>query len=956
MDNWPEAGNRKTPRDAGSVDSSRRSAVRGTGHTGPRRHHPQTQTVRPARLALGLLASAVLSCNTAAQAQTATNTPPEFADETADRSVPENSPPGIGVGEPVAATDADNDALTYGISGTDAGLFGIDRVSGQITVGTGAVLDYETRSSYAVTVTATDPSGASDTVTVAITVTNVGLDNQYDSNDNGAIEKNEVFNAIDDYFDYDDRITKDEVLDLIDLYFSSPPTTTPTPSPSATPAPTPTATPDSANSTVSLWLQISAFSIEPAFPCGVLFWSYSYDFHEHFLDWTSDGSQIIFPHGKTIRAIDAEGTRPRLIADVNLVHDLPYYFHADASPVGSRIVYSTCRFPTDPPSWWWRRAQDADAPAHWIYDHKRHHYEVATANIDGSGTRRLTENIHLDHYPVWSPDGTRIAFISSPWRWVGEGGHLYTMAADGTDVQLLTPSLDTVGLYPPVWSPDGQRIAFVGDESISRPPPLYTVGADGSDLTRISETLGVPSWSPDGSELAFPMGGEEAGVYAVHPDGTGLRLITPAQASRVAWSPDGTEILFLVVKKANRWRLEAGSVHVVNTDGSGLRTIDGPRSVNAAWSPDGSRIAMLGFEGNVPSSRLEDYDSSGRIATVARDGTDLRTLVTWEPSGVFGGVGELVAGNPDPLGAPDETAPCSAGVVIPNSESNTALVRDCEALLTLRDTFTVRAFLNWSADKPLTEWEGITVEGSPPRIRGVVLQGYGLSGSIPPELGELTALERLNLRWNSLQGSIPLELISLTELRELRLDGNSLSGGFPPELSLLTNLEVLNLSGNSLKGPIPPEYGRLVNLKTLNLGANRESVGAISPDDYQLTGEIPPELGNLTKLERLYLEGGELSGAIPPELGRLTNLKTLDLWINRLTGSIPPELGNLAKLERLYLGANHLTGSIPPEMVGLQGLVGLTLYQHYPHKLSGCVPAELPEIWVSRSRLERCQD
>ena len=75
--------------------------------------------------------------------------------------------------------------------------------------------------------TATDPSGASDTVTVAITVTNVGLDNQYDSNDNGAIEKNEILDAIDDYFDYDDRITKDEVLDIIGLYlFSATPTPT----------------------------------------------------------------------------------------------------------------------------------------------------------------------------------------------------------------------------------------------------------------------------------------------------------------------------------------------------------------------------------------------------------------------------------------------------------------------------------------------------------------------------------------------------------------------------------------------------------------------------------------------------------------------------------------------------------------------------------------------------------
>ena len=99
MENWPEADNRKTPLDAGSAAAL--GAVRGTGHTGPRRHHPQTQTVRPALLALALLAFAVLSSNATAQAQTATNTPPEFADDTADRSALENSPPGTGVGEPV---------------------------------------------------------------------------------------------------------------------------------------------------------------------------------------------------------------------------------------------------------------------------------------------------------------------------------------------------------------------------------------------------------------------------------------------------------------------------------------------------------------------------------------------------------------------------------------------------------------------------------------------------------------------------------------------------------------------------------------------------------------------------------------------------------------------------------------------------------------------------------------
>ena len=70
--------------------------------------------------------------------------------------------------------DDEGDKLTYTLGGTNAASFDIDAASGQLQ--TKAALDYETKSSYSVTVTATDPSGASDTITVTITVTNVGDD------------------------------------------------------------------------------------------------------------------------------------------------------------------------------------------------------------------------------------------------------------------------------------------------------------------------------------------------------------------------------------------------------------------------------------------------------------------------------------------------------------------------------------------------------------------------------------------------------------------------------------------------------------------------------------------------------------------------------------------------------------------------------------------------------------
>ena len=97
---------------------------------------------------------------------------PEFpASEDGARSVPENTVAGEDIGAPVEATDADNDVLTYFLSGTDAVSFDIISATGQLQ--TKAALDYETKDTYSVTVTATDSGGLSDSIDVTITVTDV---------------------------------------------------------------------------------------------------------------------------------------------------------------------------------------------------------------------------------------------------------------------------------------------------------------------------------------------------------------------------------------------------------------------------------------------------------------------------------------------------------------------------------------------------------------------------------------------------------------------------------------------------------------------------------------------------------------------------------------------------------------------------------------------------------------
>ena len=105
---------------------------------------------------------------------TAMMTVPMFETETATREVAENTAAGMDIGDPVTATDADGDAwaLDYTLGGTDAGSYSyIDPETGQLK--TLAALDYETKATYEVMVTATDPDSASDMITVTITVTNV---------------------------------------------------------------------------------------------------------------------------------------------------------------------------------------------------------------------------------------------------------------------------------------------------------------------------------------------------------------------------------------------------------------------------------------------------------------------------------------------------------------------------------------------------------------------------------------------------------------------------------------------------------------------------------------------------------------------------------------------------------------------------------------------------------------
>ena len=132
--------------------------------------------------------------------------------------------------------------------------------------------------------------------------------------------------------------------------------------------------------------------------------------------------------------------------------------------------------------------------------------------------------------------------------------------------------------------------------------------------------------------------------------------------------------------------------------------------------------------------------------------------------------------------------PCVSGGAVVDA-TNAGLKSDCGMLLAARDTLAGTASLNWSADTPITEWNGVVLGGTHGHVTELNLGALGLNGRIPKELGSLANLTHLSLWGNQLTGEIPPELGSLTSLQGLDLGGNQLTGEIPDELGSLTSLQ-----------------------------------------------------------------------------------------------------------------------------------------------------------------------
>ena len=206
------------------------------------------------------------------------------------------------------------------------------------------------------------------------------------------------------------------------------------------------------------------------------------------------------------------------------------------------------------------------------------------------------------------------------------------------------------------------------------------------------------------------------------------------------------------------------------------------------------------------------------------------------------------------------------------------------------------------------------------------LNVFRLDGSsiiqLPPEIGQLHALEELEIVSPFHMATLPDTIDGLMNLKRLLLPTQYLV--LPASMMALTQLEVMNLAGADTQHI---SFAGFQQLKVLRVRAipqgleQLEQLEVLVLNNTRLT-TLPPSIASLKNLRRLALNHSQIT-TLPPEIGQLTNLEELWLIHTPLT-ALPPEIGMLTTLKKLILTQTHLT-TLPPEIGQLQALEELYL-------------------------------
>ena len=242
----------------------------------------------------------------------------------------------------------------------------------------------------------------------------------------------------------------------------------------------------------------------------------------------------------------------------------------------------------------------------------------------------------VDTYPSYSPDGTKIAFVSGPTG-EADGNQIYTMDADGSNISSALTSHAKASSMPR-WSPDGNQLVFYRHVSTSPDVyDIYRIDADGSNETRLTDSSSTAGKNTYYANYApslpkkIVFSSDRSGdweIYQMDNDGNNITKISDNSLSEYwpDYSPDGSMIQYFGPYTGTdpvNWEIST-----MDWDGSNpsrFTTVDGsPRNYDGSWGPTGNYIGYIHIDGSSYTIRTSSY-------TIAHSG-DVSTTLTYNSS------------------------------------------------------------------------------------------------------------------------------------------------------------------------------------------------------------------------------------------------------------------------------------------------------------------------------------
>ena len=707
------------------------------------------------------------------------NEAPMFAPGMDTRSVAENTAAGENVGDPVMAEDEDEgDTLTYALGGGDAASFMIDDETGQISVGEGTELDFESdMTTYTVTVTATDGDGLDDMITVTITVTNVNDQMPMFADDMAefSVAENAAAGTVvgmvmadddsslmysDDsmYFDVDPETGQIMVAEgaMLDHEMEDMHTVTVT------------ASDGESSDSIMVTIMVTDMNEAPMFAADMDTRSVAEN--------TAAGENV----GDLVMAMDEDEGDTLTYA---LGGDDAASFAIDAA-TGQIMVGEGTELDFE-----------SDMTTYTV---------TVTATDDDGLYDMITVTItvtNVNEQPMFADDVAEFSVAENAAAGTDVG---MVMASDGDDILMFSDD----SMYFDVDPETGQIVVAEGAMLDYEMEDMHTVtvtASDGEDTGSITVTITVTDMYP----ACGTQGGDAANMY-LNNDCEALLDSKDALGGSLNWAEDmpindwdGIQghSMFPSLSgdpmRVTALHLQKGDLDGMIPDALGrlsaLTYLNAHSNTLSGMVPD-----ALGMLTNLERLYLNNNQLDGSIGDLS-GATSLEIL--WLKSN------QLTGGIPSELGSLSNLKELrlfnnpDLGGEIPMELGNLSSL----TLLVVQDT-------------------GLTGEipmelGNLSNLMWLGLYNNELSGTIPMELGRLSNLEVLYLHYNQLTGEIPDELGNLAALTNLWLKSNLVTGDIPSSLGDLTNLERVRFSRNpGLTGCVPAGLAAVADNDFIHLG------------------------------------------------------------------------------------------------------------------------------------------